>query len=377
MMLRRDFVKGLGAAALAIGADPLFARALPRGRRARVILVASGSYQRYRQVLLALARGLEKLGVIKHAPARDAVTGRAELSDVWQSLASSAGGDSLNFLADGLYSYEFDEKRRLRVQKQVLDRVAKRRDVDLILTAGTYAVRDMASNIRDIPVLSISSSDPIASHLVASAEDSGQDNLHVLIDRDRYAWQTEAFHAVYPFKRLAIVTSQTRKDRCGEAEIRKCCERLGVDFRFVVYQEAEKSVEDDYRAFKRALEAAVKEGADAVVLPWFPCPKGRFREVTQLLAQHRVASFSQSGPEFVRRGILLGEGDQDLDGSGLFEAEVVRRVLAGEKPRSIPQALTQKSRFALNLVSAMQLGWKPPLGLLLSVENAFTTQSEE
>lgn len=376
-MLRRDFVMGLGAAAFSIRSGDLFARPKGIGCRARVILVTSGSYQRYRQVLFALARGLEKQGLIEHAPARDAGPGRSDLADVWQSLAEKAGGKSLEFLADGLYDYAFDAKRREGARRQVLARVMQRRDVDLILTTGTDAARDMAAAIHDIPVLSLSSSDPLASRLVRSAEDSGQDNLHVLIDRDRYAWQTEAFHAVYPFKRLAIITSQTRKDRCGEAEIRKCCERLGVDFRLVVYQEGEKSVEDDYRAFKRALEAAVKAGADAVVLPWFPCPKGRFRELAQLFAQHRVASFSQSGPEFVRRGVLLGEGDQDLEGCGLFEAEVVRRVLAGEKPRSIPQALTQKSRLALNLVSAMQLGWKPPLGLLLSVESAFTTQSEE
>ena len=72
---------------------------------------------------------------------------------------------------------------------------------------------------------------------------------------------------------------------------------------------------------------------------------------------------------------MLGVGDTNLDNYGFFEAQVISQVLQGTKPRSINQRYIQSNGLAINLKTAMQMGWKPPFGLLLTVETAYTTQS--
>ena len=58
----------------------------------------------------------------------------------------------------------------------------------------------------------------------------------------------------------------------------------------------------------------------------------------------------------------------------MFEAKVLEKVLAGVKPRSIGQVFAERSRLVLNLATAAQMGWVPPFGVLVAVEEAYTTQ---
>ena len=87
-----------------------------------------------------------------------------------------------------------------------------------------------------------------------------------------------------------------------------------------------------------------------------------------------MASFAQSGEEFVAHGILLGTGNESFEGYGAFEADVIRRVLEGTPPRKCPQVFAERSRFVINLVSAMEIGWTPDFGVLVAMEKSFVTQ---
>ena len=81
------------------------------------------------------------------------------------------------------------------------------------------------------------------------------------------------------------------------------------------------------------------------------------------------------GSEPVKRGILIGVGDDNLSGLGYFEARVIQKVLAGVKPRAISQRYEQSQGLVLNLRTAMEMGWNPPLGLLVTVEKTYNTQN--
>ena len=60
---------------------------------------------------------------------------------------------------------------------------------------------------------------------------------------------------------------------------------------------------------------------------------------------------------------------------GLFEARVIDLVTRGVKPRLLDQRFAQSQGLVINLKTAMQMGWQPPLGLLVSVEDTFSTHS--
>lgn len=73
----------------------------------------------------------------------------------------------------------------------------------------------------------------------------------------------------------------------------------------------------------------------------------------------------------------MGAGDVNYDDIGRFEARVIESVINGVAPRKISQKLSQNQGLVLNLRTAMQMGWQPPLGLLATVEKTYATQSPE
>lgn len=88
-----------------------------------------------------------------------------------------------------------------------------------------------------------------------------------------------------------------------------------------------------------------------------------------------MPAFAQTGVEEVQRGILLGAGAENTEGIGLFEAQVIEKILSGVKPRDVSQIYAQDQGIVVNLKTAMQMGWQLPMGLLVTAEKTFTTQS--
>lgn len=377
-MRRRTLAGALPLAVLAGLLPPVTAQAapeaVPAGRPKRAILITGGGYSRYQKVLQATARGLERVDVID-----DGDVEIPELSpsteEMWRWLSENAGGDRLEFLRDGHYSYEWIPEIRREVRAEVLRRLHNRRDVDIIFTFGTEASQDMREAVDDIPVLSLGSTDPLANGLIESTEDSGKDNFHALVTDDYFDWQIARFHAIFHFKRFGLLVAENRRRKCGADVARKFCSGNGIEFLEAYYTEQGRDPEEDYRRMHEALLRLVDAGIDAICLPFFICPNDRFPDFLEVLTKHGIPSFTQEGPAVVARGILLGVGEMDVEGYGLAEARVIRSVLDGARPRSLGLRVAQSQGLVINLKTAMQMGWQPPLGLLVSVEETFSTHS--
>ena len=73
---------------------------------------------------------------------------------------------------------------------------------------------------------------------------------------------------------------------------------------------------------------------------------------------------------------MLGAGQENFESYGLFEADVLRRIIVdNELPRGISQVFVQQNRLSINLRTAMQIGWQVPFEVLVSAEEVYTTQS--
>ena len=73
---------------------------------------------------------------------------------------------------------------------------------------------------------------------------------------------------------------------------------------------------------------------------------------------------------------MLGAGQENFESYGLFEADVLRRIIVdNELPRSISQVFVQQNRLSINLRTALQIGWQVPFEVLVSAEEVYTTQS--
>ena len=369
----------LAALAAALSSAALSSRAQERlvsGRPAGVILVTSGSDVRFRRILLKTLQSLRRMGIILFAPGDDAES-RTGTADIWGACAFALQGPSLRFLPDGHYSYDFNPERRRRISALVTERVLDANDVDLVLALGNEAAFDMARHIHDIPVLALASSSPVESSLVLSAEDSGQQNFHCVVEKDYYRRQVRLFHSVIRFGNLGLIADASRPEEAGVREIEKATVNLGSGLEIAVWESAGLTQEESFLNLLAALEKLLKAGCDAVMLPRFQCSSDDFRRLTDLLRRYHVPSFSLDGTEAVERGILMSCGDSDLAALGRFEASVIARVLEGTPPREIPQVFRPSSGLAVNLKSAMEIGWTPSFAILTTAEKAFSTQSPQ
>lgn len=386
-MKRRSFVSAVSALPLAlvspltvvgyvgrVCAEEVPTSAAAPKRPKRAILVTGGGYSRYQNILKATVRGLARLNVIQDGSV-EIPEGSSSTEEMWSWLADEAGGNRLVFLSDGHYSYEWSPEDRVAVRAEVLRRLRERKDVDIIFTLGTEASEDMRGAVDDLPVISLGSSDPVATGLVLSAEDSGKDNFHALVTSDYFDWQLERFYAIFHFKRLGLLAADVRRKKCGADDARAFCAKYGIELVEVYYEEKGDDPQGDYQRLYAGLLKLVDARIDALCLPYFLCPNECFPEFLEVLTSRGIPSFTQEGHEVVSRGILLGNDRTDVESYGLTEARVIDRVLKGEKPRSIDLHVAQCQKLLINLKTAMQMGWQPPLGLLVSVEETYSTHS--
>jgi ABC-type uncharacterized transport system substrate-binding protein len=74
---------------------------------------------------------------------------------------------------------------------------------------------------------------------------------------------------------------------------------------------------------------------------------------------HKVATFSQSGADEVRQGVLLSVAPPDLSGLGKFHAAVIGKIINGAKPRDLNQVYEDPIKLAFNAATAMIIGLNP------------------
>src|SRR5690606_21146679 len=89
------------------------------------------------------------------------------------------------------------------------------------------------------------------------------------------------------------------------------------------------------------------------------------KEIAAILTQARVPSFSMAGSREVKGGILMSIAQADVSHVGLFHAETIARIFNGALPRELSQLWLDPPKIALNLSTARQIGFDPPVDILL------------
>ena len=313
-------------------------------------------------------RGLPETDFHRHQSANQA---RAEEDSwpVWNYLAERAGGDRLHFLADGFYSAGWDERRRREIKAEVRERLA-RGEVDLILALGTDAGEDFVTGDHQTVVLSITATDPVAAGFCRSEQDSGFDHVHVQVETGRIERQLSMFKEIIGFTRLGLpLDSGDKGDKSmGLAAVEAAAARLGLE---IVTCRAELELPDLDQAADNLIACldVLSEYSEAVYLPVNNgMIEERIGEIVAALIEARVPTFSQKGPAETRRGVLLSLAEDDFLAAGLWEAEVIEKVLAGARPRDISQIYQPPLTMAVNLRTARAIGWRPDFELLATMD---------
>ena len=296
----------------------------------RIIYVEGGPYTNYQQLLAGTARGLARLGLIDNGNV-SVPSGTESSREMWEWLSRNAGGSRIEFVRDGYYSSNWDAVERERVREAITNRIRDRKDVDMIFAFGTWSGLDMARNVKDIPVFSMSVSDAVGAGIAMSPEDSGQD-----MD-----------------------------------EIEAAAEELGIELVRCTTPLDLPDPDESFRNLKQCV-TTLSTSSDAVYLTLSAGIQGnRMVELLQPIVDAGIPSFSQGGPNEVRLGVLMSLAQASFLDWGQFEADCIARVINGEKPRMVTQIFEPALGLAINLKMAMLIGWNPPLEILAAVDEIY------
>jgi len=344
------------------------------GAKWRIGYYEGGSYEAYYKRLAATVEGLMELGWVKTAelPRSETKDSRA----LWDWLVANADSDYVEFAEEGFVSALWDDERRAKVATELTTRLREKRDLDLMLALGTRAGQDLASDEHSVPTIVITSTDPVKSGIIDSADDSGRDHIHARVDPARNARQVSIFYDIVGFKRLGVAFENSAEGRNYAAveEVEAVARKRG-------FEVVECHTLSDIPALEVAGGSVVKcfnelaAKSDAIyVTMQGGVNRDTIPELVSIANQHRLPTLSQIGEDGVRFGFLMSVSIPfSSKKSGRYYASVIARVFNGAKPRDIGQVSEESPNIALNLKSAEIVGLYLQADILAAADNVYPT----
>ena len=321
-MKRRDFITLLGGAA----AWPLAARAQQPAMPV-IGFLSPSSAQRTAQLLAAFRQGLNEIGYAE---------GRTVTIEYGWADGQS---DRLPALAAELL----------------------RRKVAVFATGGPAAALAAKAASTTIPLVFVSSSDPVQLGLVASFNRPGGNATGVsFIASELVAKQSELLHQLVPNAAVigVLVNPTSANAEVQLKDVPAAARTLGLE---IVVQNA--SSEHDFDA---AFAALVQQRAGALVVGSDPLFYTRRQQLAAMATRHALPAI-YADREYAEAGGLMSYGTSIA--AAFRQAGVYTgRILRGEQPAELPVMQATKFDLTINLITAKALGITVPPGLLVAAD---------
>ncbi len=292
--------------------------------------------------------------------------------DAFRQALAEKPGVRAEFPADAYHSPGWEPENMARLPEAAAE-LMRRRDLDLIVGMGTAAVKALlAGNNGHTPILGMGMADPVAAGVVRGVADSGVDNFTCQVITDRWTSMFRVFHDVVGFRRLGILYQNTPEGRVYAAldDVQSVASELGFD---VVSYGGLSSAETDYEC-RQGLARLREEGMDAFFIGPLNCfdqEKNDAAALLRLLNDWKVPTFARDGSEFVKSGALMGFSTWNFGPTGQFLANQALAVLNGTTPRSIPMQDRMEPTIAINLETAVRIGFRFPFDVLVVADEIF------
>ena len=344
------------------------------GQKWRIGYLEGGPFDEYQDTLKAFVGGLMEIGWVEQQEFPK-LQDREDTGKLWQWLATGIQSEYIEFVADAHYSLGWIDENREALETRVLGRLNTKQDVDLMIAMGTYAALDLANDQHHIPTVAMAVSDPIASGVIPSVEDSGLDHFHARVDPGRFRRQVSIFHDIVGFQKLGVAYEFTPDGRSYAAmpDVEAVAEEQG--FEIVSCQlfnlPDEQQAQMEANAVKCMEELAPK--VDAVyIITQNGFTLQNMPKVLEPLNEAGIPTFSQAGSLRVQYGVLLSIAQAGFRYVGRFHAETVAKIFNGAKPRELDQLFEDPPKIAINLKTAEIIGYDPPVDILGAADEIYT-----
>jgi putative ABC transport system substrate-binding protein len=282
--------------------------------------------------------------------------------------ASASGAPQLvEALRQGLREHGYVEEQNITLEPRYaegnIERLAGfaaelvRLKADVIVIGSTPGIIAVKNTTGAIPIVMVTTGDPVAGGLVASlARPGGNITGLTALGQELSGKRLEVLKEAVPkVSRVAVLSNPTNPDsELSLKGMEVAARALGVQIRI---QEVRDPTE-----FDKAFEAPTREGAKALMVlpdPMFVSHAGR---IVALSAKSRLPAM-YAHREFVDAGGLMFYGASLAD-MWRRAATYVDKILKGTKPADLPVEQPKKFEFIISLKAAKQIGLTIPPNVL-------------
>ena len=278
----------------------------------------------------------------------------------------------LDSLGTGLRDLGFTEGKNISIERRFaegrLDRIPGLvnelvlEKVDVILAPNNVAIRAAKEATKTIPIVMVSSVDPVeAGYVVSFARPGGNITGLANLSRDLGAKRVELLKELLPkMARLGVIWDA---DGPGPAialkEYEEAARAFKLEFRSLEVHGPKPDIE-------KAFQAAKAARVEALIIVRNPLISRHAKEVFQLATKMRLPSMNEEG-QYVDAGGLISYGASAAD---LYRrsAEYVVEILKGAKAGDLPIKLPSKFEIFINLKTSQQLGLVIPQHVLVQAD---------
>lgn len=234
--------------------------------------------------------------------------------------------------------------------------------VDAILGVNNVVIRAAKDATKTIPIVMISSLDPVAAGYVETyARPGGNITGVAWLNRDISAKRIEILKEVLP--KVSKIGILWDADGPGPAVAFKEYQSAASAFKLELQSLEVRGPTPDLAA---ALQGAKNAHTDAVIVVGNPMMSQHMKTLFPLVTKHRLPSMTEED-RYVEAGGLISYGASLSD---LYRraAEYTVEILKGAKPAELPVKLASKFDIFVNLKTAQQIGVVVPQRVLLQAD---------
>ena len=281
---------------------------------------------------------------------------------------------------DGYYDYllgrdlgdiiEFDSESYfvgVGEDEEVARKLKKEKDegkLDLVASTGTMPGQFLKELDLGVPFLVSLATDPVASDIIDSAEDSGNENIWALVEEEPCARKFGAYYSMLGFKKIGLVCVDEYDIMGGNTQYRNKANELGVKLHEIKFKESETESEDYSNKLIERIKEAPLDKLDAMLFAYGSITANEAGEVSKILEEKGIPFLVGDGDDIVKNGGLIFLSYFDYEAYGRQAAKVASSVFNGKKAGELPQKFQSPSRIVLNLSTAKKMGFDTDLALL-------------
>jgi len=230
--------------------------------------------------------------------------------------------------------------------------------VDVLVVGPQTGINAAKKSTQTIPIVMLSSIDPVAAgHVVSLAHPGGNVTGVSQLSRELSAKRVELLKEILPrFSRLGIVwDSQGPGPKVAFKEYQAAARLFNLDLQSLALTGPEPDLEGTFNAAKIARR-------DALIVVQNPLTRFHDKRIIERVTLERIPAMYEDSP-FVERGGLLSYAASTTE---IYRtaANYVDKILKGTKPADLPIEQPMKFELVINLKTAKQIGVTIPPNVL-------------